>query len=342
MDNKDTQKRPHAIALYSGGLDSNLAVLLMLRQNIRVTALYFVHDFGGQPDPDDPSDANPYRLAEKFGFELEVIHLGKKFIDIVVNPRHGRGGHMNPCVDCKILMLRLAKAYMEKVGADFIVTGEVQGQRPFSQLKHQMELVRRKSEIGDKLLRPLCARLLPPTEPERTGLVNRERLLDIQGRNRKRQMTLAEEFGLDDYPTPAGGCLLTDEGYSNRLKDLLAHCEAFTPNDIRLLKYGRHFRLDDRTRAIVGRNEKENIALSRLIQPEHLVFDAVEAGSPLTLLVGDDNEANIKTAALLTARYSSAKNNPVVKIQILKNNKEIKVLTVNPVEDFNPELKAIT
>ena len=342
MHEEASHNRPHAIALYSGGLDSNLAVLLMLRQNIRVTALYFVHDFGGEPDPNDPSETNPYRLAEKFGFELEVIHLGKKFIDIVVEPKHGRGGHMNPCVDCKILMLREAKTYMEKVGADFIVTGEVQGQRPFSQLKHQMNLVLRKSELGDKLLRPLCARLLPPTEPEREGLVDRDKLLDIQGRNRKRQISLAGEFGLDDYPTPAGGCLLTDEGYSNRLKDLMQYCENFTPNDIRLLKYGRHFRLDANTRAVVGRNERENNALAQLVQPGYLVFDAVEAGSPLTLLIGDTGGENVVTAALLTARYSSAKNEKAVKIQVRQNDKEIRILTVNPVDDIDPDLKAIT
>jgi len=342
MNKDDNNKRPHAIALYSGGLDSNLAILLMLRQDIRVTALYFVHYFGSEPDKDDPSDTNPYRVAEKFGFELKVIHLGRKFIDIVVKPKHGRGGHMNPCVDCKILMLRQAKAYMEKIGADFIITGEVQGQRPFSQLKHQMDLVLRKSELGNKLLRPLCARLLPLTEPEQKGLVDREKLLDIQGRNRKRQIALAEEYGLDDYPTPAGGCLLTDAGYSNRLRDLLDNSKTFTPTDIRLLKYGRHFRLDEKARAVVGRNEKENLAIEQLIQPEHLLFEALEVGSPLTLLIGEASNNNIETAALLTARYSSAKNETKVKILVKKNNEELTKLTVNPVDDFDPGLKAIT
>ncbi|MBN1210959.1 MAG: hypothetical protein JXA92_00130 [candidate division Zixibacteria bacterium] len=342
MSDPKKKYRAHAIALYSGGLDSTLAILLLLKQNIKVTALFFAHNFGFIPDPDDPSETNPYTVAQRFGFELEVIHLGSKFIDIVLKPQHGRGAHMNPCVDCKILMLREAAAYLEKVGADFIVTGEVLGQRPFSQLKNQMNLILKKSGLNGKLLRPLCAQLLPSTDPELSGLVDREQLLDIQGRGRKRQIMLAEEYGLEDYPTPAGGCLLTDQGFSNRLKDLIEHSEELSPDNIDLLKVGRHFRIDKDTKVVVGRNEAENERLEKLLRPHHLLLDVNDIASPLALLSGPASDANLQTAALLTARYCSARNRSSVKVTAYQNGKVFREVTVNPTADFDHTLKAIT
>jgi tRNA-specific 2-thiouridylase len=342
MTKKEKKYRAHAVALYSGGLDSTLAILLMLKQNIRVTALFFVHNFGYTPNPEDSSETNPYVVARKFGFDLEVIHLGQKFVDIVLEPQHGRGAHMNPCVDCKILMMREAAAYMEKTGADFVVTGEVLGQRPFSQLKNQMNLVLKKSGLKGKLLRPLCAHHFPPTEPELSGLVDREQLLDIQGRSRKRQMMLAEEYGLEDYPTPAGGCLLTDKGFSNRLKDLIEHTREFTPDDIDLLKVGRHFRIDKNTKIVVGRNEQENERLEKLAGPQHLLFDVIDIASPLAILDGPATEENLQTAALLTARYCSARNKSSVRVMATRDGEIFRELTVNPAVDFDHTLKAIT
>lgn len=342
MTDQEKKYRPHAIALYSGGLDSTLAILLMLKQDIKVTALFFVHNFGYVPDPDDPSETNPYTVAKKFGFDLEVIHLGEKFIDIVLEPKHGWGAHMNPCVDCKILMMREAAVYMEKVSADFVVTGEVMGQRPFSQLKNQMNLVLKKSGLKGKLLRPLCAQLLLPTEPELSGLVDREQLLDIQGRGRKRQIMLAEEYGLEDYPTPAGGCLLTDKGFSNRLKDLIEHSDDLSPDNIDLLKVGRHFRIDKDTKVVVGRNEKENERLEKLVRPHHLLFDVNDIASPLALLVGPATDDNLQTAALLTARYCTARNKKTVKVTAFQNGELFREVTVNPAVDFDHTLKAIT
>ncbi|MDD3732674.1 MAG: tRNA 4-thiouridine(8) synthase ThiI [candidate division Zixibacteria bacterium] len=339
--NNQPKYRAHAIALYSGGLDSILAILLMLRQNIKVTALYFVHYFGKVADPKNPDKSTPYNIAQKFGFKLEVVHLGQKFIDIVLEPQYGRGAHMNPCVDCKIMMLREAKTYMEEIGADFVITGEVIGQRPFSQLKNQMNLVLRKSGLNDKLLRPLCAKHLPPTEPELNGLVDREQLLDIKGRGRKQQIRLAGEFGLTDFPTPAGGCLLTDKGFSNRLKDLIEYHRNFTPNDIELLKIGRHFRIDNQTRIIVGRNEKENLILQKLAQPHHFLCDAPDIASPLSVLIGPASETNFNTVAGLTIRYSSARNKAAIKVVISLNGNLVRELTVAPASSFDYNLKAI-
>jgi len=239
-------------------------------------------------------------------------------------------------------MLREAGAYMVKNRADFIITGEVMGQRPFSQLKSQMNHILKKSELSGKLLRPLCAKHLPPTEPELNGLVNREQLLDIKGRGRKQQIMLAEQFGLIDYPAPAGGCLLTDAGFSNRLIDLINHTQSITTNDIELLKIGRHFRLDNATKVIVGRNEKENQRLEELTQSHHLTFEVSEIPSPLSLLIGNADDKNINTAALLTARYSSARMKSEVKIKITLNGQLYREIIVNPATDFDHTLKAIT
>ncbi len=316
MTNMNEKKPPHAIALFSGGLDSALAIILMMRQNIKVTALTFMTHFGCDLGDRSSCGSNPYPIAKKFGFSVKLMHLGQKFVDIVENPRFGRGSHMNICVDCRILMLREAKAYMEMMGADFVVTGEVLGQRPLSQVGSRLRLVEKQSELRGKLLRPLSARLLRPTEPELRGLVDREQLEGISGRGRKRQIELARQFGLEDYPEPASGCLLTDAGYSNRLRDLLAHTERLTFNDLNLLRVGRHFRLDPTAKVIVGRNEQENEQIRACRRDEHLLLEAVGVGSPLTLLIGSDTPDNITKAAMITARYCSARNEPLIRVAI--------------------------
>jgi tRNA-specific 2-thiouridylase len=302
------------VALFSGGLDSALAILLMLRQNIEVTALTFMTHFGCDLGDRSSCGANPYPAAEKFGFNVKLMHLGQKFVDIVENPKYGRGKHMNVCVDCRILMLSEAKAYMEMIGADFVITGEVLGQRPFSQVRDRLHLTQREAGLKGRLLRPLSAKLLPPTEAELAGLVDREQLEGISGRGRHRQMQMAKEFGLEEYPTPASGCLLTDEGYSNRLRDLLAHTERLTFDDLNLLRAGRHFRLDRATKVIVGRNEEDNRRILACRQDNHVVLEAPDTGSPITLLIGPDTDDNIQKAAMITARYSSARSEPLVRV----------------------------
>ncbi|MBI5266909.1 MAG: hypothetical protein HY851_06720 [candidate division Zixibacteria bacterium] len=338
--NKEGRKRGHAIALFSGGLDSALAVLLMLRQDIEVTALTFMTHFGCDLGDRSSCGSNPYPTAEKFGFNVKLMHLGQKFVDIVSKPKFGYGAHMNPCVDCRILMLTEAKNFMELVSADFIITGEVLGQRPFSQVKDKMNLVLKETGLSGRVLRPLSAKVLAPTAPELSGMVDREKLEGITGRGRHRQIELAREFGLEDYPNPASGCLLTDEGYSNRLRDLIAHTDRITFDDLNLLRAGRHFRLDAATKVIVGRNEDDNKRIMAYRQPHHHLLEAVDVSSPVTLLVGPATQDNILKAAMITARYTSARNRPSVKVSMQSGETPV-IVEVSPAVDADLEPVAI-
>jgi len=336
MQNQNCEKRGHAIALFSGGLDSALAILLMLRQNIEVSALAFTH-FACDLSDRFSRGANPFPAAEKFGFGVKLIDLGQKFVDIVVNPKYGRGKNMNVCIDCHILMLRKARELMEMFNADFIITGEVMGQRPMSQTKDKLNLVLKETGLRGKLLRPLSAKLLPQTESELSGMVDREQLESISGRGRKRQLELADEFGLQDYTSPASGCMLTDVVYSKRLRDLLVHTNQVTFDDLNLLKAGRHFRLDGQTKIIVGRNEKDNKLILSYKQPHHLHLEALGVGSPVTLLVGNATEDNVQTAAMITARYTSAKNRSRVEVTLTdKCNKRQVIVAPATDEELSP------
>ncbi len=331
-DNKHgegTPKRPHAIALFSGGLDSTLSILLMLKQGIRVTALSFVTHFECGPGEHGPGGFDPQAVGLKYGFDARVVHFGEEFIDIVRNPRFGHGKNMNPCTDCRILMLREARRVMEESGADFIITGEVLGQRPMSQLKDKLNLVVNQTGLKGNLLRPLSARLLPPTDPELSGLVDRDQLEAISGRSRRRQMELAVEIGLESYSSPAGGCLLTDRSYSNRLRDLLSHSEKVTFDDFGLLRAGRHFRLDVNTKLIIGRNEQDNDRILSHKKPQYVQLEALGIGSPITLLIGEASEANVTKAARLTARYTSARRQPMVEVTVSDSHGE-RALPVSP------------
>lgn len=333
MYNQDGKKRGHAIALFSGGLDSALAILLILKQNIEVTAITFMTHFGCDLGDRSSCGSNPYPAAQKFGFNVKLMHLGRSFVDIVENPKYGRGKNMNVCTDCRILMLSEAKNLMEMVNADFIITGEVMGQRPMSQVRDKMNLVIKQSGLKGKLLRPLSAKLLPPSEAELSGMVDREQLEGISGRGRRRQMELAEQFGLEDYPSPASGCLLTDAGYSNRLRDLLAHAGYLTFEDLNLLKAGRHFRLNGRTKVIVGRNETDNMALAAFKQDEHIELKVLDAGSPCTLLVGDTTEENVRMAGRISARYTSARDQEKVNVAVVNGGATEREFVVAPATD---------
>lgn len=306
-----------AIALYSGGLDSTLAILAMLRQNIDVLAITFLTDFGCDIGDSSSCSKDPGPAAARFGFDLKLCHLGGKFLEIVKKPRHGHGRNMNPCIDCRILMLREAGALMEMIGADFVITGEVLGQRPMSQRRDTLNLIERESGLTGLVVRPLSARLLPISLPEARGVIDRDRLLALSGRTRKPQMALAREWGLTDYPTPAGGCLLTDPIYSRRLRDLLKATPDPDPTDLGLLRLGRHFRPSGTCRIIVGRNEHENNALDKMRRPGDFVLQVVEAAGPLTLLTGPDAWKYIGLGAALCARYSDLKHQAEVSISII-------------------------
>lgn len=240
------------------------------------------------------------------------MHLGQQFVDIVRQPKFGFGKNMNPCVDCRILMLREAKEYMEMVDADFVISGEVLGQRPFSQLRDKINLTAREAGLKGRLLRPLSAKLLTPTIPEEEGLVDREQLEGISGRSRARQMELARQFGLDDYPSPAGGCLLTDVDYSRKLRDLIANQPHLNFSDLNLLRAGRHFRTSPQTRIIVGRHQEDNEKILTNVEPGDLICEAKDTGSPITLARGEITETVRATACALTARYCGRKRDPEV------------------------------
>jgi tRNA U34 2-thiouridine synthase MnmA/TrmU len=218
---------------------------------------------------------------------------------------------MNPCLDCRTLMFSKAKERMEEVGAAFVFTGEVLGQRPMSQHRRAMQIIERESGLEGRLLRPLSALLLEPTVPEKVGLVDRARLLAIQGRSRKPQMALTEAYSVTDYPCPAGGCRLTDPNFARRMRDLVRFNRNFGPHDVNLLKVGRHFRLSPEAKAVSGRDESENRRITAMAQGGDLLFEVKRFGSPITLVRGRADEEGIRLAAGITARYSDADGNEV-------------------------------
>ena len=300
---------PKAIALLSGGLDSTLAVRLILDQGIEVEALNFVTPFctcnrGGK-------GCASRHVAEEFGIPCKTVAVTEEFFQVIRNPRYGYGSGMNPCLDCRILMFSRARERMEEIEGAFVFTGEVLGQRPMSQHRKALRIIDRESGLDGRLLRPLSARLLEPTIPEQEGLVKRGKLLALQGRSRKPQMALAKEYGIADYPCPAGGCLLTDPGFARRMRDLIHFRPAFDLNDVNLLKVGRHFRLSPGVRAAVGRDEGENRRLQHLARRGDLLFEVQGWGSPVTLLRGEAGEEEMRIAAAITARYSDAQGGEV-------------------------------
>ncbi len=288
-----------AVGLLSSGIDSALAVKLISDQRIEVIAVNFVLPF--------VSEKKDYvsQVAGEIGVSLRKVEAGEEFIEMVRNPRHGYGSSMNPCIDCRIYMLREARKIAEEVDAAFIITGDVLGERPMSQHAAALRLEEQESGLEGRLLRPLSAKLLPETVPERAGWVDRNRLLALNGRSRKPQLALARELGIQGYSAPAGGCLLTHKEFAVRLKDLFQRQEKVAVRDISLLKLGRHFRASS-SRIIVGRNEKENNLLLELKNPGDYVFEVPDCGSPITILEGHKDKEAIELAARLTARYSDA------------------------------------
>jgi len=299
------KKLVKAIGLLSGGLDSTLAIKLMLEQGIEVFAINFVTPFCTCTRKGCKLEA--MRAAEELGVKLKVVAVGKEYIELVKNPKHGYGKNMNPCIDCRIFMFRRAKQYMEEMGAAFVFTGEVLGERPMSQRLEAMKIIERESGLEGRLLRPLSAKLLKPTIPELEGLVDREKLLAIQGRSRKPQMVLAQNFDIKDYPCPAGGCRLTDPGFARRIKDAFQHSED-SLKDMELLKYGRHFRLPSGAKVVVGRNKEENEVILKMASPSSTLLEVREAPSPITLLCKGITPKDIELAASICLRYSDYKD----------------------------------
>jgi tRNA-specific 2-thiouridylase len=292
-----------ALALLSGGLDSTLAAKLILNQGIDVIAVNFVSPFCMcAKDEDGAAEA-----AKQLSVPLEVVGVGDEYLKIVREPKHGYGKNMNPCIDCRIFILKKAKKYAREIGASFIFTGEVLDERPMSQHSRAMKIVEEEAGLKGKLLRPLSAKLLPETVMEKKGIVDRAKLLGIRGRSRKPQIKLAEEFNIKDYPSPAGGCLLTCKEYADKLRDLFRHKKRCSMADVSLLKAGRHFRFGE-NKIIVGRNEAENNLLTAEKARNDYYFEVPDVGSPITILQGAKTKNAIGMAAALTAFYSDAKS----------------------------------
>jgi tRNA-specific 2-thiouridylase len=296
-----------AIALLSGGLDSTLAARVVMKQGVDLEALNFMTVFCTCTHRGATCLASQ-KAVEALGIPLKIFNVSEEYLSVVKHPNHGYGRNMNPCIDCRIFMLKKAKAYLEQSGGTFIVTGEVLGQRPMSQRREAMLLIEKEAGLEGFVLRPLSAKVLPITVPEKEGWIDRDELLRFQGRSRKPQIELAEHYGIHDYPCPAGGCLLTDPGFAKRMKDLMVHHPEFSLNDVHLLKMGRHFRFSSGVKLVVGRNEDENQKIQTFVQKKDVLIKVSSFPGPLSLLRGKPEEGDIGKAAAITAHYSKAKD----------------------------------
>ncbi len=337
-----TRKRS-ALALISGGLDSLLAARVMQDQGIHVEGVNYFTGFCVEghthairrKDQERPKRNNALWVAEQLGVKLHIVDVVQEYKQVVFNPRYGYGAHLNPCLDCKVFMVKKALEWIEANDFDFVVTGEVVGQRPKSQRKATLPLVQQDSGIGDRLLRPLSARKLPATLPEREGWVNREMLYDFSGRSRKPQMALAAQYGFEDYAQPSGGCcFLTDESYSVKLRDLwqARGQREYELDDIMLLKVGRHIRPAPGFKLIVAREEGESRFMHgyRKLYP-HLI--PVSHGGPLALIDGEYDAGGLELSARIVARYSQGRNAQQVDLEYTDAKGEISRLTVAPLPD---------
>ncbi len=335
-----------AVALISGGLDSMLAARVVMDQGVHVEGVNFFTGFCveghthaiREPRGSRPKRNNALWVAEQLGIKLHIIDVIEEYKDVLLNPKHGYGANMNPCLDCKIFMIKKARElFMESTfvadhGFDFIITGEVIGQRPKSQRKQAMPLIARESGATDRLLRPLCAKNLPATLPELEGWITREKMFGFLGRDRKPQIALAKSLGFEDWAQPAGGCcFLTDENYSSKLVDLWKSrgSRAYELDDIMLLKVGRHLRPAPYFKLIVGREEGENEYLRgyQYLMPS---IEPVSHMGPMCLVDGDPSDSDLELAASVVARYSQGREAESVSVEIRRPGGIGNVVTVTP------------
>tara|TARA_R110000868_G_scaffold380784_1_gene646985 strand:+ start:165109 stop:166158 length:1050 start_codon:yes stop_codon:yes gene_type:complete len=336
-----TTQPKKAVALISGGLDSMLAAKLMQEQGIHVEGVNFYTGFCVEghtqairkQDQNKEKRNNALWVAEQLGIKLHIVDIVEDYKDVVINPKYGYGQHMNPCLDCKVFMVKEAKKWMKENDFDFIITGEVIGQRPMSQRKATMPIISKRSGADDRLLRPLCAQNLEPTLPEREGWVDREKLLGITGRSRKPQIALAEGFGIDEYSQPAGGCcMLTNDAYSKKLVDLWQHRgkRDYELDDVVLLKIGRHIRPKPHFKLIIAREEGEGKYLHGYRNEFTRIFPVDHVGA-LAIIDGElKDEADEQLAGQIVARYCQGRDEASVKIQIEGTEGIGKVIDVKP------------
>ncbi|MBN1831050.1 MAG: tRNA 4-thiouridine(8) synthase ThiI [Deltaproteobacteria bacterium] len=297
-----------ALCAFSGGLDSLLASELLRAQGVEVLALFFETPFF--------SSEKAVKSAAAANLPIKIVDITHRHLSMLQDPKHGFGGYMNPCIDCHVLMIRIIGEMLQEEGASFVITGEVLGQRPMSQNIKALSMVECESGLRGLVLRPLSAKRLQPTIPEERGWVQREKLMGFSGRSRKPQMELAERLHIKEYPSPAGGCLLTDEVFSRRLKDLFSARPDFELRELELLKVGRHFRLGPNTKLVVGRNKKENQTIQTLWKESDLLMSTISVPGPTVLVSGDVSPEFADLAASMTVSYSDAKNDDLTKIAL--------------------------
>lgn len=295
-----------ALAMISGGLDSILAAKLMKDQGIDVIGVCFKSHFF--------DEESAVKMTKQIDIPLKVLDFSEKHLEIVKNPKYGYGKNMNPCIDCHSLMMNYSGKLLNELEADFIITGEVLNQRPMSQNKVSLELVQNYSGYAEKILRPLCAKNLPPTKMELEGIVNRENLLGISGRSRKIQMALADKWGIKEYPSPAGGCKLTEPNYSDRLRDLLKYNNEPEDRELDILRIGRHFRMTPKAKIISTRTKIEGDEVKEYLKKEDLVFMCKEFNGSMIIIIGEPSKEDIELAARISGRYSKGKDEEKVKI----------------------------
>jgi tRNA U34 2-thiouridine synthase MnmA/TrmU len=316
-----------ALGLCSGGLDSILSALVLRRQGIDVEWVTFETPFF--------SSQKASQASQITGIPLSIKNITSSYLKMLKNPPCGYGKNMNPCMDCHALMFRHAGKIMQDKGFDFLFSGEVLGQRPMSQTKSSLRYVEKNSGFDGLIIRPLSAKRLPETIPEKKGLVKKEDLLNISGRSRKRQIDLAIKFGIVDYPTPGGGCLLTDKIFSVRLKDLFNHRETCSEKELHLLKYGRHFRLNENIKIIVGRTQKDNENIENFYNPAtDTIIKTNNVPGPTTLMPNSDNREASGTAASICAGYCKTKGTTSIAVSVdTPSGQEIKKVQKIPPSD---------
>jgi tRNA-uridine 2-sulfurtransferase len=318
-----------ALALLSGGLDSTLAVKMMLDMGIDVEALNFTSPFCTCTGKNSGCKSEAVRVAQEFDIPIKVVHKGLDYLEIVRNPRHGYGKGVNPCVDCRIYLLRKAKEYMAECGADFVITGEVLGQRPMSQRRDTLRVIERESGLEGLLLRPLSARHFEPTIPEREGWVDREKLLAIKGRSRKELFELADDLDVKNYPCPAGGCLLTELSFVPKMRDIFDHCDELNLRDFRLLKIGRHLRIGERTKVIIGRDERDNDLLEAARQEGEAAITWLDGNTPVGVIIGRQDQKALELASRILLRYTKAEKGASCRIRVRRNGDENSIAVSN-------------
>lgn len=304
----EEKEKKKVVALLSGGLDSQLAVRMMQEKGFEVSAVAIKTPFCDF-DCGRGCGFEIRERADDLNVNLKTVYLGDEYIEMLKHPKHGIGAGFNPCVDCRTMMFDAAKKHMEEIGAEFIISGEVLGQRPMSQHLDSLRMIEKDSDLVGKIVRPLSGGLLPETDPERNGLIRREDLGMIKGRTRRNQLEMAKRYGIENPPNAGGGCLLTEPQFGIKAKDLFEHVETPTINDIDLLKIGRHFRLDEETKFIVGRNKDENEMIKALALPGDILLEAKDYVGPVSILRGKNAGLHVKFASSVTLRYSDAPEN---------------------------------